>query len=226
METHQSKDISGQTESLDSTAGYGEKIFLVLVPHRDIRRALQKYNDALFKEGFYDVYQFPCVVPLALLSRPFNPGELKHFACSLRELFSAKKFSAGDLSVIKFPEKDSKTAIFGSRLVINNLSGGNESILFNYENIDKIISLFSPPVIGIYLLEDSSDIALPEALWKRIIDERQLSFRAAAAANMYWQPMYGKSSLTDKLNSKKEIIGYKWKIGKLYWLPAVKKGVK
>jgi hypothetical protein len=58
----------------------------VLVPHRDIRPALNSFRRRLFAAGISGAYALPPVVPLALLEKPLNDTELKALAVSLRAL--------------------------------------------------------------------------------------------------------------------------------------------
>jgi hypothetical protein len=94
--------------------------------------------------------------------------------------------------------------IFGPRFDIefpvDALGGGAE----------KVTKVFSPAVVGTCLLseEESKNAALLPKL-------PELSFRAAAVANFYWRQ--------EKQGSAE---GYKWKIGKLHWLPKVDKATK
>jgi len=167
------------------------KISLVLVPHRDVRLTLRKYSGDLFKAGFSGAYHFPWVAPLAALSQPLNDEELKHFSCALREIIGSKIYA--DKAAVCAFEKD---AIFGPLIDIGDLSGalGNAS--------EKVTEIFAHPVIGSCLLSaaEAENAALPAP--------PQLSFRAAAVANMHW-----------KRTEKHSALGVKWKIGKLFWLP-------
>jgi len=172
------------------------QIFLVLVPHRDVRLLLRKYSDTLFKTGFDGAYQFPYLAPLAALSRPLNNDELKKFALSLGQTIGGK-INAAEGARTAFPSSDSGTALFGLRL--------NIDIAKNAPENQKVIYFFTPPVIGACLLSSGDTAALPPP--------PELSFRAAAVANMYWKPIRAGAA----------VIGYKWKIGNLHWLPAEKK---
>jgi hypothetical protein len=112
--------------------------------------------------------------------------ELKKIARSLRDNTNqctiGGKFSAAHGCAIPLPALGKDTALFGPRLNIEYPSG------------------FSPALIGTCLLsgEDFSKIPNPP----------QVSFRAAAVANMYFRPL-----------SIENGTGYEWKIGKLAWLP-------
>ncbi|MCL2804674.1 MAG: hypothetical protein FWD26_01890 [Treponema sp.] len=162
--------------------------FLVLVPHRDTRVELQKYSEMLLKSGLKNVYKFPQAAPLAALSKPLTSNELKNIARSLREAalirgISGEMFHTKELSTVTFPDKP----LFGPRLDL-----GTRELSINFKT-EKIISLFSPAIIGLFL--NCSGVSA---------EPHKLSFRAAAVANMYWKPVKS---------------GYKWKIGKLHWLP-------
>jgi len=171
------------------------QVFLVLVPHRDVRLLLRKYSDTLFKAGFDGAYQFPYLAPLAALSRPLNSDDLKQFALSLGQA-AGGKIIAAEGARTAFPP-DSEKALFGLRLDID--------IAKNTPENQKVLYYFTPPVIGACLLSSNDTTAL--------LPPPELSFRAAAVANMYWKPIRAGAA----------VIGYKWKIGNLRWLPAIKK---
>jgi len=180
-----------------------KQILLVLVPHRDTRVELRKYSDLLLKAGLTGVYQFPLAAPLASLSQPLNANELKYLTRSLRENTGSGKITAAETSITAFPP-DGKDTLFGPRL--------DSTVLINMfgDAAVKIKNLFSPLIIGTYFVPDSSSHNL------RLIEKIPpvlLSFRAGAVANMIWQPFQAGHD-----------TGYKWKIGKLCWLPNVKRG--
>jgi len=194
MKTDNQKEETGKT-----------KIFLVLVPHRDIRLILRNYSAALFKAGFDGAFYFPWVAPLAALSRPFNEDELKHAARVLRDITVEGKIHAAQAVVADFPTNGNGAVIFGPCL---NLTIQSETLGAS----TKINSVFSPPVIGACLLPadggENANIPAPP----------ELSFRAASVANMYWRPLRNHAGAQPD-----GVIGYKWKIGKLCWLAAMKK---
>jgi len=156
-----------------------------------MRLVLRKYSDALFKAGYSGAYHFPWVAPLAVLSRPLNNDELKLFAFSLGEAAGSGKINAGEGAWTAFPP-DSGQVLFGPRLDL--------AIPPDAPGVQKAVGFFSPPVIGACLMPAAVDIVSPPP---------RLSFRAAAVANMFWQPL--------------DAAGYRWKIGNLRWLPAVRK---
>ena len=181
------------------------QIFLVLVPHRDVRLVLRNYSAALFKAGVAGAYHFPWAAPLAVLSHPFNADELKHCARYIREAAGGGRINAVEAASLTFPALDQTVegcTLFGPRLDITippNAFGSGAS---------KVTCLFSPPVIGACLTPETSTLPPPP----------QLSFRAAAVANMFWRSMFSYAGM-----QYSGATGYKWKIGKLYWLPAVRK---
>jgi hypothetical protein len=182
------------------------QVFLILVPHRDIRLVLRNYSAELFRAGFDGAYDFPWVAPLAALSRPLNAEELKRCACSIRDAAGNGKINAGQASYTAFPMSEHQEACvpYGPRLDI--------SIPQDIELAAKTTGLFSPPVIGACLLPaDGSENA-------NIPSPPELSFRAAAVANMYWRTLRQYDG-----TQQGGAAGYKWKIGKLHWLAPVKK---
>lgn len=185
-----------------------KNIFLVLVPHRDVRLEAKKYSSALLTSGLKGVYCFPQAAPVASLSHPLKDEELKAVARSLRYALGKNKINSFCAAVANFPEenniitqvnKNIKYVLYGPRLEFDIPPDVFDIIR------SKTISLISPIVIGSFLIPDSN---IPNL--KNNIDclSPKLSFRAAAAANMYWHPF--------KIDND---TGYKWKIGKLSWLP-------
>ena len=184
-------------------------VFLVLVPHRDTRVLVRKYSDALAGTGLTGWYTFPWVAPLAVLSQPLCDEELKKCAHSLREIIGGNKIFTAEISGTKFSAGTEEMALFGPRLDLS-ITGKDLG-----ETILKIKNLFSPFVIGTYLLpvvrsgvsQDSGENQMmqPNA---PIPQCEKLGFRAAAVANMFWRQF--------KTGSQKY---FKWKIGKLFWLP-------
>jgi len=168
-----------------------KKIYLVLVPHRDVHLVLRNYSASLFKAGFCGAFCFPWTAPLAALSRALDDAELKNCARVLREALGSK-ISADKAAVCAFEGE----VLFGPRIEIDNLP----DVLKNMAG--KVIGVFPQPVIGACLLSasEAENSALPPP--------PELSFRAAAVANMYWQS-------TDEGGA----LSVKWKIGKLCWLP-------
>jgi hypothetical protein len=165
------------------------QVFLVLVPHRDIRFILRKYSETLFKTGFSDAFYFPWVVPVALLSAPLSKDELRHCARVYREAVGKDKIIAVQSAVVEYLD----TALFGPRIEPNI-----PQCIFNESAALKVKRRIVPSVIGSCL----NDHPPPEP--------PQITFRAAAFANMYWKPLDC---------GAQGVRGNKWKIGRLIWLP-------
>ena len=169
------------------------KIFLVLVPHRDIRVTLRKFSETL---DIKEVYPFPWVAPLAVLSKPLKADELRQIAASLRN--KTEKFNTKEPSISAFPAGEDNLSLLGPGL----------SLKIESDIINNSIKIIKNPIVGLYLIPGSNTKLLHE-IPDCIKNLPKLSFRAAAAANMY---IYKKSKNT-----------YMWKIGKLNWLPKYKK---
>jgi hypothetical protein len=176
----------------------GGGIFLVLVPHRDVRLVLRNYSASLFRAGFSGAFCFPWAAPLAALSRALNDAELKNCARVLREALGSK-ICAGQPGTCAFGNE----ALFGPRIDIGDLSG----VLTDAAG--KVTEIFPQPVIRACLLQanEAENAAFPPP--------PELSFRAAAVANLHWRR-------TDEGGA----LGVKWKIGKLCWLPPARKSEK
>jgi hypothetical protein len=168
-----------------------EQIFLVLVPHRDTRLVLRNYGAELAKAGV--TWAFPMVAPLAVLSRPLNTGELKNIARSFRKTDDGTKFSTKEAYAAPFPfGKEKRCFLFGPRL----------DFTVPPDFLSDTGEPFFPVVIGACLLSGEKENTLPRP--------PPLSFSAAAVANMFWERVDLSPGAAD---------GYKWKIGKLCWLP-------
>jgi hypothetical protein len=171
------------------------QIYLVLVPHRDIRLILKDYSANLFKQGFYGAFHIPWIAPLAAISRPLNTDELKKCAHILKDSTKGNKICASKASVVQFPLNENNFSIYGPELDINLPA---EAL---GEAEKKVSRFFSPPVICSLLFEDKTETAaLPPP--------PHISFRVAAVTNMYLFPLL-----------KKGAVGFSWKIGRLHWLP-------
>ena len=176
------------------------QFFLVLIPHRDARGILRKNSESFFKEEYSQVYTFPWVAPLASLSKPLKADELKHAARSLREANGMDKFNLTDFASAAFPTGSGEMELFGPCLKINIPETTGSAA-------KKIIKNFSPVIIGSCLIpkDNKEQFCGSNSLLNSYCEA---SFRAAAVANMHWQP--------GKLNNEK---GFKWEIDTLTWLP-------
>jgi hypothetical protein len=190
--------------------------FLVLLPHRDIRLVLRKNSDSLFKAGFSGAYLFPWAAPLALLSRPLTAEELKHCARAVREASLSTgdgRINAAETCTAAFlvnADTENCPALLGLRLDL-----ALPSDVFGSDA--KITSVFSPPILGVCLLPSAQydTAALPPV--------PKVSFRAAAVANMIWQPMEAVVSQQGAAVTDSGSFGCKWKIRKPCWLAPIRK---
>ena len=169
------------------------RVFLVIVPHRDIRLVLRKYSADLFGENFPGAYLFPQVAPVFALSQPLTNDELKNCARSLRG--TCEKIHAKEAVTIAFQDG---FALFGPQLdfspcVFSDSCGFSQ----------KVTGIFSNAILGACLLPAANG-KIPA------LSPPQMSFRAAAVANLYWH-----------FNDQGGSFYSKWKIGKLHWLPKI-----
>jgi len=186
-----------------------EQLFLVLVPHRDVRASLRKYSADMIKDGFKGGCLFPCVAPLAVLSQPFTKDELKQCARAIREIITPAKNAENKIftketAAAAFPSGEcktgeSKTFLFGPQLDLVIPQN-----IFCESSVKKLTKFLSTPVIGIFLMNacENTVTSFPPP--------QELSFRAAAVANMRFQQINTGIIKT---------FGFKWKIGELIWLP-------
>jgi hypothetical protein len=152
---------------------------------------------------------------VAVLSRPFSAAELKRCAGALREQSLAGdndgKIKTGPAARAAFPagcfgEAGEGAALFGPVLDIAIPPG-----VFSDNESEKIMRHFSPLVLGSALVRGAGTekSVLPPP--------PRFSFRAAALANMIFRPLgTGDGGAAGGCS-------FEWKIGKLYWLPPVKK---
>jgi len=198
------------------------EILLVLVPHKDARAQLLKYSESLYKNVLNNVYPFPCVIPIASVTEPLSPDELKQAAYFLRKSIGKEKIIFSGFTFTSFNICGNEMLLFGQRL--------EPEIKFDVSGIKtkKIKSCFMPLISGVcFAAKNNEDKIRASAAQEKegscaplcsaansipLINGQKIFFRAAATANMIWKPCAAKS------NEKKEIY-YKWEIGKLSWLP-------
>ncbi|MDR2098365.1 MAG: hypothetical protein LBP37_07590 [Spirochaetaceae bacterium] len=172
--------------------------FVVLVPHANARAEFGKYCRESFSSGGVEFCSFPAVAPFARVDVPASKTELKSLAALFRlqsyESGGGGKISAGQISSILLPDG---TSVAGPRLSIEPPP---------LPETMSASECFSQLVLGAGLFQTRPPLTLPPLT-------RQVSFSAAAAANMRLETLeYGHS--------------YFWTIGETLWLPAVKKGAK
>jgi hypothetical protein len=183
---------------------------------------LRSWSAALFADGFWGAWAFPQVAPLALLSRPLSVNELKDLARALRDLTLAEgrdgKLRLGPVETLPMGD-----GLFpGSGLAPGEslppgfaLYGPALDITLSGECLSpgaKIIEVFPRPLLGCAVLrgpEKSAAVPLPD-----------ISFRAAAVANMAYGP------LSAGEHSGETGYSFFWKIGELYWLSAYRQSIR
>jgi hypothetical protein len=185
---------------------------------------LRRWSGTLFSAGCPGAWSFPWAAPLALLSRPFSAGELKHCAGILREesLTGGKngKIETGPAAFAAFPQGSlpgEDAAIFGPVL---NLEIPDSAFTANAAT--KIVHRFSPPTLGAALVRYSGDASTAArnaaAAGTGFPPVPQLSFRAAALANMSYWPLFSKEVVMPDSG-----YSFEWRIGELHWLPPIRK---
>ncbi|GHU09710.1 hypothetical protein FACS1894151_08030 [Spirochaetia bacterium] len=171
-----------------------------LVPHRDYLQPLPAIKDALFSAGFPGAYSFPPVVPLALVSRPFSPDELKVIAASLRhamnENVSNGKFTPAEMGVSSAGGKLDGLSVFGP--VLNIPAAEN---WFPAQCNAEVTAFFDRFVLACALLSPLAPENAPQF--------QVTPFRSAAIANLVLEP----------LGCGDPRYSFSWKTGKLHWLP-------
>ena len=189
------------------TAKKDKQILLVLVPHRDIRAELKKYSCSVYKNILTGIlasklpaYSFPWAAPLAALSKPFKTDELKNIARSLRAAAKDNKFYISETSTCAFPAGEEEMTLLGQKLELKEW----DTLSFSSSKIEYF---FSPIMIGSCLITKARKQQLCD-LCSSAPSQESKGFRAAAIANMFWKPV--------NLDGE---TAYKWKIGKLCWLP-------
>ena len=165
--------------------------YLVFVPHRDFRAVIQKNINSQIEAGLKGVYLFPAAAPLARLSKALSSDELKQLAKSLRQSIGKNKLIIRETAVTEF---DQDMRLFGPRLELPC----KETESIPYKEF----------VIGTYLMPKNAQSPPLLSCFLKNTEESLLSFRAAAIANMSWQQV-----------KKNDEVYFKWKIGKLCWLP-------
>ena len=170
--------------------------YIILIPHRDALRELEKYRQKLFSLGFNGAYSFPLCAPLASISRPFSREELKELAKNIRKLSleSEGNLVCGENAIISYTEE---LYFFGPKLNINI----NE-LQFNTEARSKFLSNFSPPIICTALVKGE-----PE----KIEQIPELSFRAACLASLVIRPL------------AEAELSFEWKMSPPVWLTSHRK---
>jgi hypothetical protein len=180
--------------------------FIILIPHRDALLGHDNYRQSLFAAGFSGAYSFPSAAPLAEVSRPFSPDELKELARNIRKSTEKKDGRISGSASVFVSRKDVFTSIgfkslsfFGPAL---DLDIGEYH--FPLSAKEKLIRVFSPFILCAALVEAGFNIE-----GKNMPIEPALSFRAAALANMAIRPLV----------EGEACFSFEWRIRPPVWLP-------
>jgi hypothetical protein len=186
----------------------------VLVPHRDIRPALNSFRRRLFAAGIPGAYALPPAVPLALLEKPLGDPELKALAVSLRALSLEPEFEPAGVF----------TAADGPPALIDGPGG------LAFWGLSLGFSPGFPALFGALRGIPFPQAALCAALAGNDPDaEREIflktgnppspRFRAAAAANLTVKFFFADGRAPDKEDALSGLSS-RWRIGKPCWLRA------
>ena len=186
---------------------------MVLIPHRDARNLFRRWSERLFSAGLSGAWAFPWAVPLACLSRPLLPAELREAAFALGESIAGGdgKMRTGAAACCPLPASffpPSKSAETGEwrGLYGPRIDPGGLGRALQDSGTSKILYRFSPLILGAALIEGPEESS---GLREALPPPPETAFRAAALANMSYRFRCagGGASL------------FEWKIGELRWLP-------
>jgi hypothetical protein len=190
----------------------GSFLFAVLVPHRNAIFFIEKFRQQIFALGLDGAFSFPAVAPLALLSRPLRGEELKTAAVEMRKLLGGGKFVLSAL-----PEKSPLGGSPPELPAVSCCTGSPEKLSFFGPCLDMpfpplpesaVLARWKKPFLAPAVL-GSGDVECVYALADKLPSPPELSFRAAALANLAVYPAG---------NGEAE-YSYAWELGRLYWLP-------
>ena len=171
-------------------------LFAVLVPHRDCFPVLETYRRNLFARGIDGAFSFPAAAPLALLKRPLKTAELKNTAAELRKNLRDEKIVCTGYS--ECSAWNTEIRFFGMTL----------DLPLPAFPPDAVLQLWEKPILAPAIITPDDN---PEL--KSIANTvPELSFRAAALANLALQPVPNTP------------YSFTWEMGSLHWLPRYYKG--
>jgi hypothetical protein len=189
---------------------------LVLIPHRDVRALFRRWSGGLFSAGLFGAWAFPWAVPLACLSRPLLPAELREAAFAIRKSLAGGtgKIRTGAAALCPLPESflpppesggRGTPALYGPRIEPGGLGEALQGA-----GASKILGLFSPLILGAALIEGPEGKACPRPL----PPPPEAAFRAAALANMIYRSRPAGEGASF----------FEWQTGRLRWLPSAGAG--
>jgi hypothetical protein len=165
---------------------------------------LRAYKRRLFTAGVPGVYSFPLAVPLAAVSHPFTPGELKTTAHSVRELSAAfcqdGKIALGKPVILTCPSETLPLSFFGLSLDAPPPDFSQKSVQYRFPSLLVCTALVSE---ADQTLTAQDGFPAPPSC----------CFRAGMIANMVFRP----------LETGDPAYSFEWKTGVPVWLPAYKR---
>lgn len=165
-------------------------LFAALIPHRDCIPPLEAVKRELFGRGFYGAFSFPLAIPLALISRELDAGELKKLALALRE-------KTLTLNGKMIAERWAEIAFAGLRF------GGQKLNIPPLPTEDfppfTIEEACPFPLLAVYISDEKTPIPA--------FDPAPISFRAAYVSNLSLTP------LSD------DGYSFSWSVSGQVWLP-------
>lgn len=192
--------------------------FVVLIPHRDSQRVLGDYRRRLFAAGFDGAWSFPAMAPLALVSRPCDPGELKTLAYSLRNLTLSEggdgSIGAGPGAMVECPGGSGAS---GRSFSLWGLSLRARLPLDAGPFIppEALVRPFPAPVLCAALLYPAEEESFAGNPVMGLPSAPVFSFRAASVANLIWRPLRPENRTGDSWG-----FSALWETGKARWLPS------
>jgi len=174
--------------------------YIILVPHRDIMKAFGEFRERLFAEGFTGAHSFPSAAPLAEVSRPFSPEELKELAGNIRMQSKENdgKIRSNGTGMVRCP---GKLSFFGSLLDLPV-----KESLFPQSARDKVLNALAPLVLCASLVHSDANPVEKDSIREKAPG---FSFRAASVANLSIRP----------LEAGAPGYSFEWRIGQPVWLP-------
>jgi hypothetical protein len=197
-----------------SQYGAGLLRLAVLVPHRDSRRLVEVCRPSLFAASLPGAWSFPTVVPLARLSRSLTASELKALAASLKEAAKAGgrdgRIGAGKPIDVPCPGTDGgpegALRFWGPVLDLPVPAWGDIRAPEPSRREPRSAPVYSPFSAAV-LCAALTPGGVPPAVSLPALPV--FFFRAAAVANMVIAPLVPGAAG----------YSFRWKIGRLFWLP-------
>jgi hypothetical protein len=182
----------------------------VLVPHRDIRPALNAFRRRLFATGILGAYALPPVVPLALLEKPLNDAGLKALAVSLRDL---SRESGVEPAGVFTTVGDPPALISGP----GGFAFWGLSLCSGFPALSGVLGGLPFLQAAICVALAGGDLAAEREIIQRTDAPSPPRFRAAAAANLTIK-IFSAGGCAAEERSALPGLSSRWRIGKPCWL--------